>query len=83
MLLLALFYAAYAFGLIFFVCELGQRSEDAFKEIEYSINALEWNLFPLEIQRLLSIILTMSQKPVELQFFGSFSANHETLKKVS
>lgn len=82
-LFVAMFYASYAFGIILIICELGQRLTDAFGRIADEIENLAWYEFPREIQRMLLIILIRSQRPVELQCFGSISGTRETFKKVS
>lgn len=76
------FYASYAFGVIFFICKLGQRLTDAFGEIGVVIESFQWNLFSLEVQKLLIIILMVEQQPVYIECFGSTSGIRETFKKV-
>lgn len=82
-LFVSMFYAFYGFGLVFVVCELGERLTNAFEQIEYEIEKSDWYLFSHEIQRLLPIILIVSQQPVELECFGSVNGRRETYKKVS
>lgn len=76
------FYAFYAFGVIFLTCEFGQRLANAFEEIDDSIKTFEWNLFSHEIQKLLPTILIVSQKQFVIKCFGSTSALRESFKKV-
>lgn len=82
MLLLAVLYALYGFGIIFVICELGQRLTNAYAQIADEIERFEWYLFAHEMQRRLPIILIASQQPVELQCFGGITGIRETLKKV-
>lgn len=77
-----IFYASYAFGSVFVICELGQRICDAYGEIDDLIEAFDWYLFSHEIQRLLPTILIVTQKPVVLKCFGSTSALRETFRIV-
>lgn len=83
MLFGALFYASYAFGAVFVICELCQRITNSFDEISEKIEAFEWNSFPQEIQKLLPILLIGAQQPVVFECFGGISALRETFKKVS
>lgn len=82
-LLLTIFYAGYAFGVVFIICELGQRLTDAFEEINDEIDRFEWYLFPSEIQRMLPTIMISAQQPVVLECFGSIAGSRETFKRVS
>lgn len=72
----------YAFGTVFFVCELGQRVSDAFETYEDTIIAFDWYAFPIELQQMLLISLQNAQQEVEIECFGSISGNRETFKKV-
>lgn len=82
MLFVTIFYASYAFGAVFLMCELGQRGTNAFEEIDNVVKEFEWNLFSHEIQRILPKILIVTQKPVVFECFGSTSALRETFKQV-
>lgn len=82
MLFVTTFYASYALGSIFFICEVGQRVSDAFEGIDDVVMDFEWNSFPHEIQKLLPTIMIMTQKPVVMECFGSTSALRESFKKV-
>lgn len=73
----------YAFGSLFLVCDLGQRLSNAYDEIDFVINQLDWYQFPDEIRQVWPIIINMVQQSVEIRCFGSVSCNRETLKKVS
>lgn len=77
------FVAGYAFGTVFFSCELGQRMYDAFRGIGDFICQCDWHLFPIEIKRMLPTSLAILQQPVALQCFGSISCNREVFKQVS
>lgn len=75
-------YACYAFGLVFTICDLGQRSSNAFDEIADFIWQTQWYLHSKKIQQLLPTIMIAVQKPVEFKFFGSLSCNRKSLEKV-
>lgn len=76
-------YATYAFGLMFIGCELGQYVGDVFMEIDDVIEAFDWNLHQREMRRLLPTILSVTQQPVMIEFFGSSVLSREIFKKVS
>lgn len=78
-----LFYAFYAFGAVFIMCELSQRITNSFEDMSDKIQSFEWYLFPREIQKILPINLIATQQPVVLECFGSVGALRETFKKVS
>lgn len=72
------------FGLIlvFIVCEIGQRMNDAFDEIGSTINQFDWYLFPIEEQRMCLMIITIAQQPVAVGCFGSIKCTREVFKNV-
>lgn len=72
----------YSFCFVFITCELGEQLTIAFDELEFVMEQLDWYLFPIEIQRLLPIILISAQQSVTIQCFGSFATNRDTFKKV-
>ena len=77
-----IFYACYAFGMVFMICELGQRISNAFEEIDDVIAQFNWYLFSDELKRMLPIILMNTQAPVVFECFGSISCSREAFKKV-
>lgn len=76
-------YISYSFGIVFGLCEFGQRMTNAFEEIEDEIETFDWYFFPYELQRMLPMILMVTQQPVEIECFGSISSLREYFKKVS
>lgn len=83
MLFLIICFASYAFGLLFVVCELCQRTSNSFDEINDRIMTFNSYSFPHKIQKLLPIILIGTQKPFIAHFFGGISALRETFQKVA
>lgn len=71
----------WSFILIFTFCDLGENVTNQFDEIDlyYQCN---WYLFPLNIQRILPIIIINSQELVVLHAFGNVSCTREAFKKV-
>lgn len=66
----------------FIPCEFGERLSTAMMEIDHFINQFEWYLFPIEIQKLLPIIIHSVQQPIEVKCFGSIALIRDTFKKV-
>lgn len=83
MLVILLFNACYAFGLVFLVCELCQRVCDGFAEMNKTMNQFHWQSYPIEIQRLLPIVIIFTQQPIDFEVFGSITCCRESFKKVS
>lgn len=82
MLMLIMIEAIYSFGLMFFACELGQRTNDALDECSKMIDQLNWYLFPEEVKRVLPIIINFAQQPIAFYCFGSTACIRETFKYV-
>lgn len=73
------------FGLIlvFVACELGHRITDAFDRIDFTIDQLDWYLFPIEVKRVLPMIIVSAQQPVSVGCFGSIVCIRDVFKNVS
>lgn len=73
------------FGLIlvFIACELGQRISGTFDGIDVTISQFDWYLFPIEMKRMLPMIITSVQRPVSLECFGEIVCTREVFKNVS
>lgn len=66
-----------------FIFEIGQRLSNAYEKIEEVIDRMSWNYLPIEIQRILPIVMLNLQQTFEIKCFGSTACNRETFKKVS
>lgn len=73
----------YSFGLLFVYCEIGERINSFFGEINDDFYELEWENFPLSIQRMMPTVLINTQQPVQLEAFGNFPCTRLTFKDVS
>lgn len=74
--------ACNVFFAVIVACEFGQRLTNAFNEINDLIDQFQWYRFPSNMQRILPIALIIAQKPVSIEFFGSFSCSRELFRKV-
>lgn len=81
--IILMFEAFYSFALIFIACELGERANLAFREIDYLVKQFNSYNFPPCIQKMLPIFLAMTQKKFWFVVFGSITCSRESLKKVS
>lgn len=73
----------YAFGIVFLVCELGERASGTFFEISDEIDQLKWYLFSDQIKRMFPTILIFAQQSVNFECFGSILCNREAFQSVS
>lgn len=71
-----------AFMSLFITCEVFGRISSKFDDINDIMNQYEWYFFPLNVQKILPIILIYAQQPVNIYCFGSIACNRETFKKV-
>lgn len=72
----------WSFAAIFGVYEFGERLSESFDEINDVYDQSTWYAFPCNVQNMLTILLLVAQKPVELRVFGSTSCSRITFKNV-
>lgn len=70
-------------NLVLIACEAGHRVSDTFDEMDDTFEKIDWYLLPIEVQRMLPVILMYVQEPMVPEFFGSISCTREQLRKVS
>ena len=73
----------YSYGAIGVYCELCEQISNGFEEVSDTIYQLDWYTYPMEIQRMLPIILNHAQQPVEIVSFGNIVCSRDTFKKVT
>ena len=83
MLLIAIGYACYAFGVVFIACEIVQHVCDAINSFDMRIVQIDWYLYPIEMKKMLPVIINLAQKPVVIKGFGSMPTDRELFKKVN
>lgn len=71
-----------AFTLVFVSCELSQRLSNAFDRIDFTVHQFDWYLFPIEMKRMLPVVMVNVQRPISLACFGSIMCTRETFKDV-
>lgn len=72
----------WVFSPVAIICELCERMSDEFEEFRVQIMTFKWYSVPIEMRKMLVIIMQTAQKPIEFECFGSISCNRETLAKV-
>lgn len=72
----------WAFILVFFSNEIGQRFSDAFERIECEVGQLKWYFYSIEMKRLFHVLFAIIQQPIAIQFFGSAVCGRRQFKKV-
>lgn len=82
-LLTAIYYVCWSFGIVFLVCEIGEHIHCEFNEINNLIVQSEWYSLPFQVKRILPTILYNSQKSVYLECFGSNPCSRMIFKEVS
>lgn len=75
-------YGFWAFMMVLFASEIGQRFSNTFEKIDDKINEFDWYLLPMEVQRILPIIMINTQRPTFITCFGSSTCSRDTFKKV-
>lgn len=70
------------FVVVLMCCELNQRSSDAFSEINSTIDEWHWYLFPIQMKRMLPLVMAITQQPVDLECFGSITCSRKVFRKV-
>lgn len=83
MLLIIVIQTFYAFAILFIACELCQRVNLAFDQCRKILNRFKWYLFPMQIQRMLPILIHFAQQPIEIKWFGSKACDRKSYKYVS
>lgn len=83
MLIMLVVEAFYAFGVIFVICELCQRVSDRFEESNDTMEKFDWISFPIEVQRMLPIVIISAQQSTQFKVFGSTVCCRESFQKAS
>lgn len=78
----AAFEGFWAFAFVVFFCEFGHRVFNAFDDLNIAIDQFDWFLFPIEIQKMLPLVMSGCQKPCCIKGFGDFLCIRDTSKKV-
>lgn len=72
----------WSFVNILFFCEFGKIVTSEFEDLDDIICQWDWHSFPIEIQRMLPIILISTQKPITLSGIANVVCDRDSFKKV-
>lgn len=67
---------------IFLGSELGERLTGRFFKIDNEIFNGVWYLFPINIQKMIPILINNTQQSIYLRGFGNISSSRQTFKEV-
>lgn len=67
----------------FLFCEFGENVTSHFNELHNTLCQTEWNLYPIDIQRLLPIIMMSTRKEIILEGFGGVQLTRQAFETVS
>lgn len=70
-------------AVVFGVFEFGERMSGTFDEISDVYEEFSWYLFPSTAQRMLTTLIILAQRPIEIQIIGSITCGRITFKNVS
>lgn len=72
----------WSFILIFFLCQCGQFVTNQFDYFDDKLYQCNWHLFPIEIQRMLVIVMTNTQRPSTVHGFANTFCTRDAFKGV-
>lgn len=72
----------WSFVQLFFVCEIGERVSQEFEMFDETLYQSKWYLFPIELQRMLVIVVSNAQQSVFVQGFGNILCTRDSFKRV-
>lgn len=67
---------------VFFICEIGEQMTTSFELFNNDFRLCNWHLFPIELQRMFSLVLLDSQYPVIIRGFGNTLCTRFAFKTV-
>lgn len=73
----------YSLFLIFVFCEFGERVCSEFNIFHEKLCHCDWYLFPLEMQKMLLIILSSTQQPASIQGYANTQCTRDAFKSVN
>lgn len=71
-----------SFAILFVFCELGERVNGGFNQINEVFNQFDWHLLPIEVRKNVHVIMAGTQISVTFNTLGSITCVREVFKKV-
>lgn len=72
----------WSFTLIFLLCESGEAVSHQFDEFDNEFWQSNWYLFPIEMQRMLVIVMLNTQRPAIIQGYANTLCSRDAFKTV-
>lgn len=74
--------AIWTFGFILAICEPGERVKYHFGKFYDELCRCDWNLFPLDVQRIYLTFLLQTQRPIIIKSYAGIQCTRETFAQV-
>lgn len=65
------------------ICNLGEMVTTAFEDMNETVYAMAWNLYPLDLRKYFILILAATQQPIIMEGIFSLDCSRTTFKRVS
>lgn len=72
----------WSFMFVVIFCECGEMVHRAFNNLNRGIDQINWNSFPIEIQRILLTFTMATQQPIYIRGYGNIVFVRVTVKQV-
>lgn len=72
----------YSNALILCICECGEMITNQFNMFRNELDQTSWYLYPIEMQRMLVIVMANAQQPTIISGFGNAVCVRDSFKKV-
>lgn len=73
----------WAFAVVFVFCEFGEQVSNQYEYFNDELCECDWYLLPVEMQRILSIVMMNSQQPIFIQGYANTLCIRYTFKTVT
>lgn len=77
-----IFSIAWSFIIIFCVCEFGERLTQQFDMFDVTLCECTWYLMPIELQRMLVIVMSNARQPIHMSSYGGIQSTRNSFKQV-
>lgn len=82
MMLQPLLSIVWSFGIIFCICEFGERLTLQFIAFDRQVWQTKWYSMPTELQRMLLVLIANAQQPAFLKSYGNIECTRDSFKMV-
>lgn len=73
----------FSFAIIVISCNCGEFLVLRFDMVAEELYKSDWYLFPLEVQRMLIVVIAQTQQPTYIRSYGNITFTRQTLKMVT